>query len=316
MAETIVRHTNLYLRFPHMIGVGFVAYYLIGPLYYFYFKTTLQAPKWSNLLSLAPVILPIWRRGSFYFSSGSDKISSYEVAFIKGKFGITLAPEFFNVSVNIFFIILAIRLIKKFEQQNTSQYNWKWAKILSYSFIVFWLLYLQAIVILSFGDIYSITVGYARNLGLAVIIIIISYHLIYTSEAFKFLDLGSLKKYKKSKMRQEELDSYAIKINSLLADQKPYLDNEFNQARLAESLGITSNKVSQILTEQMQTNFYDLINKLRTEEMQSMLLNPEYKNLTIMGIGFSAGFNSKTSMTRNFKKITGQTPSEFLKGHS
>jgi AraC-like DNA-binding protein len=46
-------------------------------------------------------------------------------------------------------------------------------------------------------------------------------------------------------------------------------------------------------------------------EVKEMLVNPEYKHYTVLGIGLECGFNSKTSFNRIFKEETGLTPTEY-----
>ena len=43
------------------------------------------------------------------------------------------------------------------------------------------------------------------------------------------------------------------------------------------------------------------------------MLDKQYKHLTLEGIGYECGFNSKSSFYAVFKKYTQQTPSEFRK---
>jgi len=58
-------------------------------------------------------------------------------------------------------------------------------------------------------------------------------------------------------------------------------------------------------------NFFDLINKHRVEEVIRILNSTESKKLKLLSIAFDAGFNSKASFNRVFKKFTSKTPSEF-----
>ncbi|MDO8896190.1 MAG: helix-turn-helix domain-containing protein, partial [Bacteroidales bacterium] len=63
-------------------------------------------------------------------------------------------------------------------------------------------------------------------------------------------------------------------------------------------------------------NFYGYINKFRVEKSKKLLTDKELDKYSIIGIAFESGFNSKTAFNTAFKKITGQTPSEFKKRSS
>ncbi|MFZ0597901.1 MAG: helix-turn-helix domain-containing protein, partial [Flavobacterium sp.] len=55
------------------------------------------------------------------------------------------------------------------------------------------------------------------------------------------------------------------------------------------------------------------INRYRIEEAKKMIQDPNMEHLSLMGIAFEVGFNSKTVFNTTFKKSTNQTPSEFKK---
>ena len=191
-----------------------------------------------------------------------------------------------------------------------SRENFLWAKVLSYFFLAFWLSYLAVKLIMSFKSIYSIQLGYIQNIGLAIIVLIISYFLIAKSEAYKIFGIHR-KKYGKSALSSDKMAEYGNHILLYLKSERPFLDNEFNLSKFSQLIGIPSNNISQILNEELGISFTDLINKMRVEEMKKRLVDPKYKNLTILGIAYDVGFNSKTAMIRNFKKFTQTTPSEF-----
>ena len=60
-------------------------------------------------------------------------------------------------------------------------------------------------------------------------------------------------------------------------------------------------------------NFNELINTYRIQAVKERLIDPGYSHLSILGIAFESGFNSKATFNRAFKQFTQQTPSEFLK---
>lgn len=102
-------------------------------------------------------------------------------------------------------------------------------------------------------------------------------------------------------------------IESLLVGEKRFLDPTFSAEALAEELQISKSHLSRIFNNEIQIPFSDYINTLRVEEAKKHLQNPEFSNYTLVAIGLEAGFNSKTTFNTTFKKITGQTPSEFKK---
>jgi AraC-like DNA-binding protein len=49
------------------------------------------------------------------------------------------------------------------------------------------------------------------------------------------------------------------------------------------------------------------------QEVKERLVSADNSHLTIMSIAYDAGFNSKATFNRSFKKITGKNPKEFIK---
>jgi AraC-like DNA-binding protein len=115
-------------------------------------------------------------------------------------------------------------------------------------------------------------------------------------------------------------DSDLIKLKSKLSDlmkiQKPYLDSELNLIKLAELINMTPHQLSYIINTGFNENFFQYINTYRVEKAKELLDKEDMNKLSILGIAFESGFNSKTSFNTTFKKITGQTPSEFKKRSS
>ena len=55
-------------------------------------------------------------------------------------------------------------------------------------------------------------------------------------------------------------------------------------------------------------NFTDYLSRVRIEKSKNLLLNP---NLRVSEIAFEVGFQSLTHFNRVFKKILGQSPTEY-----
>lgn len=111
----------------------------------------------------------------------------------------------------------------------------------------------------------------------------------------------------------EEIDILKKKLSYALAEKKVYLDDSLTLADLADELGITTKKLSELINQHLDTNFYNLINDYRVNEVIARLSGPDAEKFTLLGIAFDCGFQSKASFNRIFKQKTGQSPSAYKK---
>ena len=84
---------------------------------------------------------------------------------------------------------------------------------------------------------------------------------------------------------------------------------------LSEELDVPAYQLSWVINRKMNLTFSELVNSYRVEEVKKRLASPQDTEKTILDIAFDAGFNTKTSFNRVFKKITGVTPSHYRRQH-
>jgi len=101
------------------------------------------------------------------------------------------------------------------------------------------------------------------------------------------------------------------RVVDILKNKKLFLNKEFTIFDLAKELQINYKYISQAINQGLNKNFVTFINEYRIETAKEMLVSPDYSKYTIEAISEKAGFNSKSSFNNYFKKIIGQTPSEF-----
>ena len=116
----------------------------------------------------------------------------------------------------------------------------------------------------------------------------------------------------KPRFANEYLDQLKEKLLLLMDAEKPYLDNELGLPQLAAEMGISSHDLSYLLNEGFGKNFFQFINTYRVAEAKQLMLSQQHKHLNLLGIAYSAGFNSKTTFNTSFKKETGLSPSQFM----
>lgn len=120
-------------------------------------------------------------------------------------------------------------------------------------------------------------------------------------------------KYEHSSLDDCETEKTVEMLLSLMEGEKPFLNPELTLPELASMVDISRNRLSQLLNEKLGVNFYDFINAYRVKEVQKLMSDPGYQQMTLLAIAFDAGFNSKATFNSMFKKITGVTPSEYRK---
>jgi AraC-like DNA-binding protein len=127
------------------------------------------------------------------------------------------------------------------------------------------------------------------------------------------IENSTLEGTRKKLISDEELKEMTSMLTQVMDNKKPFLDAELSLFKLASQLDISSHLLSYIINNGCNENFYQFINRYRIEEAKKMIRDPNMEHLSLMGIAFEVGFNSKTVFNTTFKKSTNQTPSEFKK---
>jgi len=119
-------------------------------------------------------------------------------------------------------------------------------------------------------------------------------------------------KYEKSSLKDDVKNELITKLKKYLDEEKPYLNNDLKLDDIANKLKTNRQYLSQIINETYKQNFFTLINNYRINEAKKLFFNQKHKQLSIMGVANSVGFNSKSTFNTLFKKFTGKTPSQFI----
>lgn len=120
------------------------------------------------------------------------------------------------------------------------------------------------------------------------------------------------RKYSSSGLNPETADLIHSKLTRTMTAEKLYTEPELSLSMLAAKLEVHPNYLSQVINEREGKSFFDYINLLRVEEFKRLVEQPGQEQFTLMSIAMDCGFNSKSSFNKNFKKIMGQSPTEYL----
>jgi len=94
-----------------------------------------------------------------------------------------------------------------------------------------------------------------------------------------------------------------------------FTDADLTLDKLAAAIGISKYHLSETLNSYACKTFYQFINELRIERaiQQMQFMCSKALPVNVLTLAFDCGFKAKSSFNQYFKKITGVTPTEYLR---
>lgn len=118
---------------------------------------------------------------------------------------------------------------------------------------------------------------------------------------------------KKELLTTQQKNEYTKKLLHTINIDAPYLNPNLTLKSLALQLNIHPNQLSWLINHEFDKKFNDFINNYRVEAFKRISKNPKNSHITLLGLAYDSGFNSKTVFNTAFKKETGMTPMQYLK---
>ena len=317
---------GLYSAYPYLIGLLTPLPLMHGPLLFLYTgSVTRFFPKWKAkyLLHFLPVVVFMVIFFDYFVPPGNEKFVIIKKIFTKPiyVYGLNLPAILLSGFSYIFLTALLFKRHRNNILNNLSNSNEKnnlhWLRNLLSGMLVIWLIVLisQFVFDSSKQDnvIYitvSLFVAFIGFFGLR-------QGNIFVNIPDNCLIEGLIKenqpRYSKSGLKEERADEIEQQLAVLMEKSHLYLDENISLPQIASMLNIHPNYLSQVINERFQKKFYDFINSYRIEEFKRIVSIEKNRNKTFFALSLDCGFNSKASFNSSFKKITGITPSEFVK---
>lgn len=127
------------------------------------------------------------------------------------------------------------------------------------------------------------------------------------------VDQNEVARYEKSGLTREKADEAYRRLESVMRDEKAFLDPELDLKILSEKINLSTHQLSQLLNQYAGETFFDYVNHYRVNYFIRLLHQKDLAHLSLLGLAYESGFNSKSTFNSVFKKFTGKTPSEFKK---
>lgn len=113
--------------------------------------------------------------------------------------------------------------------------------------------------------------------------------------------------------RDKATEDLCKQVENYMIRTQAFKDHNINLNGMAAALGISPHKLSSLLNNYLQTSFKDFINNYRVNYIKEQLADPVILHkFTIESIAYNSGFASRSTFYNAFKKLTGDTPVEYL----
>lgn len=301
---------SFYVTFsPSLIEISKVVLFsailnLLYVLYYFKLK--------KNILIFSIVIILSKMISIFYFSSVMkiDNSLSLNELFAK-NLGFRIIRIIITISYFIFCLIIYLKIYHSFSENNIFyQKIKKWSKLI---IIAFFLMVLSIIIQLVFpynkisSNLLIITASFCFSM-------LLLFRPAFLNKTNLEISLSERFNKENSGVNVTEKINLSKDLFSVSFFHKAYYANKNASLEEFSNLHeISTEQLKSFILTNYKTTFTDLVNQSRIKLFVELVQNSTNNNLTIEGLADKAGFGSRQSFNRAFKKFHGGNPSDLLR---
>ncbi len=264
------------------IYVGAVAFASTGPLVHFY------------LIGLWNPSLKLKGRELYHFIPAVLILLSFPFISVYVAFGTYL---FSLLMMTIYIIAGAIRLKKNNHQNCTDQIRWKWTNYFVAGMAVLLLLFHSQSFFFDALVYQWIIIGAA--------LVLYALTLLALKQVKLFMAVP------KKKDKKQQLEELGTQLEVLLHKEEVFTNPLMTVSLLAAELKAPSYRVSQAINAHFNQSFPEVINSLRIQKAEQLLMDASKSHYTVEAIAYESGFSTLSAFYGTFKKVHRKTPTEF-----
>lgn len=308
-------HLEVIYDYPALLGLQFPLPLLHGVFLYYYVAAVtdrLPKKKYTLILHLIPTIVTFAYLSHYFILPSDQKVEIFRSG--GEDYKVFQKVLLYAVFVSgIVYVIWSGLILKQHRKRIKNQFSdieaiqLNWLRLLVYGLGAIWALIIvtqnESLIFMSLST-FVILVGFFG----------IQQRNIFSSHRPALKEISTNTKYTNSGLTADKEEASYSRLMHLVNEEKVYTDPELSLKELAAKLEIHPNYLSQIINDKEKKTFYDFVNTYRVEEFKRLIAIPKNQQFTLMAIAYDCGFNSKSTFNRNFKKITNQTPTQYLAG--
>jgi len=308
---------NFFNQYPFMHFIYKPLYCLWVPLFYFYFKYCyslsfrISKKHWPHFLPFTILMisfLVIWiLKGNGYIRENLYKDQSL---LFNGTFIIDVIVRIQYLYYNLLMIKSLLWLERS--RQSAKKINEpdsidiRWLRFIVYGYAIG---SLSSILIFLFSM-------FQNSIVPTISILSISYYFLFFFAIFYHTISHRIETKEEIVKSKPAPDSEMIllmhRIDEFVVERKMYLEPELSVRQIAIELNEKERNISHVINTIQNRNINDYINSHRIEHACRLLENDRDK--PIFEVMYDSGFNTKGAFNQVFKKITGETPTQYRNG--
>lgn len=315
MVRILVVDVRLDSRLPGWDRLPMQFLLALGPLIYFYvLKITRPGHSFSykDLLHFSPLLLELGVQALEIRESIQTGVATYNTPAFQLLNPILQLLIFISI---ITYVYRSDRLIQNFYRRlppmlmDRSLLEFRWLRRLLAATALLWLVWGAYTAVDYFG--------YQNQLGIHVyypFYIFFAVIIIWTAAAAVLKPQGGLvaqqplaPKPSPSPVSREK----GIWLKQVMEANCYYRDPDLSLSSLAEKLDLTTHELSRLINTELKKSFNDFINEYRVRDVAGKIQDTANDHITLLGIAYESGFNSKTTFNRTFRQLTGKSPAEY-----
>lgn len=307
LIDFVLINSGQALVYPHLIFWSLPFNLAFGPLLFLYLKYYInqdQLFKSIELVHFAPFLAHfLFLAYTFYFETAVAKVSVIKAVTTSQAYS-------FPFLLYIQIIIYLVLSWKKLSDHKLPKDSSSWLK-------KFWI---GTLIITLFGFLQNLLVSLSVPqqpitgfTGASIAIFYIYYGAVALLRKQHVMLHLSKEKYHYSSLSNTRKSLVLLQVQTVMREKQLYTNPDLTLKLFASKINLPERHISEVINDQLQTNFKDFLNNLRIEEFKKRLTDPKNDHLSILGIALECGFNSKTTFNTVFRKSTGQTPSAYKK---
>jgi len=334
LTRVVVYDRDIFQWQPRLLLVPDMLYFLYAPLFVAYIgrllRTEYTGPRWLGILAFLPFVIHLLLYLPLFSMDNETFIHQAVDQSLRGYFELAGAIA---LVYNLCYWIFAFRLIRAYELESENEFSS--GSNLTFLYTV---MLLKGVCLLLWLGTYGVGIyGWMTQteltfitdrstdalwIGLSLTVFLLGYFAIREPDIFRLpgrmeptLPLIPEPQPIIEEVPMENKVDPILKerVDRLMNQEQLYLNPKLTLSELADHAHTNTHDLSRVINSGFGMNFNDFVNSFRVEAFKENVLLPTYRNHTFLAVAFMVGFNSKTAFNRSFKKLTGQTPGEFIR---